>query len=276
MLSFTDTSDIEFEATADEQTVGINSNIEWQIENSAPEWLTVSPSTGIGNSTITVNAAANDATLRTATLTLSAVSADVADQTINVSQLAALSGDGVTINGLTWAAANLESDGVFAAGIEDKGSFFQFNRKAHWANTGSVTGWNSSAQETGDWLPENDPCPEGWQVPTDADFKSLLTSSNRRIAGQGQWIGANASTASVEDPKGCIFLPVAGLRSASNGSLSAATGTSAAGWYWTSTSSGDAFNTAFFVRWTTAKPAVTSSMTDGNKNKGHLIRCVKK
>lgn len=66
---------------------------------------------------------------------------------------------------------------------------------------------------------ENDPCPEGWRVPNDEEFKSLdfegynstWSDGKNTIKNlHGKWFGANHATATVDDPKGCVFFPATG------------------------------------------------------------------
>ena len=73
---------------------------------------------------------------------------------------------GVFINGVRWATRNVDRPGMFAPTPESLGSFFQ---------------WNSGITEQGwswEWERENDPCPQGWRIPTRTELHSLSNASH--------------------------------------------------------------------------------------------------
>ncbi|MDR1197516.1 MAG: hypothetical protein LBK94_00690, partial [Prevotellaceae bacterium] len=49
----------------------------------------------------------------------------------------------VTINGVKWAACNVDAPGTFAANPEDAGMFYQWNRKVPWSSTGDISDWDA-------------------------------------------------------------------------------------------------------------------------------------
>ena len=86
--------------------------------------------------------------------------------------------EGVLINGVIWATRNLDYPGTFAPYPHSAGRFFQWGtldgETHHWPTTGVVTGWNSSTNRIA-WTTANDPCPQGWRVPTETELNSLLS-----------------------------------------------------------------------------------------------------
>ena len=89
-----------------------------------------------------------------------------------------LTDKGVLINGIRWATRNVDAPGTFAETPESPGMFFQWNRRKGWnAVDRYVEGWDSSVPEGTKWYAENDPCPEGWRVPTADEFISLIEAT---------------------------------------------------------------------------------------------------
>ena len=115
---------------------------------------------------------------------------------------------GVMINGVEWARTNVDAPGTFAATPESAGMFFQWNCRQGWPATGSgtPTGWNSTGATGNTWTRENDPCPQGWRVPTDDEFQSLNRSGSvwtTRSGVNGRLFGTAPNQ---------IFLPAVGSR----------------------------------------------------------------
>ena len=165
--------------------------------------------------------------------------------------------EGIVINGVRWATRNVGAHGQFVAKPEDFGGRYQWGRKGdgHEQPTSGTTTTLSSTDDPGhsnfiltqddpfDWrIPQNDalwnadennpvktandPCPGGWRVPTHTELQSLIGATkewNNLNGVNGYFIGDG-------EPK--LFLPAAGNRNFSNGSLNSV-GTS--GGYWSST-----------------------------------------
>lgn len=167
---------------------------------------------------------------------------------------------GVEIGGYTWATRNVDTPGKFAANPEDPGMYYQWNRKKGWQATGAVAGWNSSPDTGTAWVSANDPCPAGWQVPSQAQYTAL------RIAGyiwevtkKGGIFGSGANT---------IFLPATGWRNWSDGSLS---NVDENGNYWSREQ--DFPDMAYELIFNSSSSDATATRY---KAFGHSIRCVKK
>ena len=137
---------------------------------------------------------------------------------------------GVVINGVRWATRNVDMPGTFAQNPEDAGMFFQWNRKKGWNATDErIKDWDNSRIEGTEWYAENDPCPEGWRVPTREELQSLYDTG-------GEWTTQNGVYGYLWGvAPHQIFLPAAGWRFGSSSALgSAGTG----GQYWGSTLTG--------------------------------------
>ena len=82
--------------------------------------------------------------------------------------------DGVVINGVRWATRNVDAPGTFAATPESAGMFFQWNRRRGWDRVE----WDDSNPAGTSWTRENDPCPQGWRVPTENELRSLMDADS--------------------------------------------------------------------------------------------------
>lgn len=125
---------------------------------------------------------------------------------------------GVVINGVTWATRNIAASGCFSRTPEDIGMIYQWNRKKAWAATGEISGWDNSASIGNIWEKENDPCPEGWRIPTIDELQTLLDTTKVRQ----EWITLNG----VQGRKftdlqsgNSVFFPAVGYRDYTTGSF---------------------------------------------------------
>jgi|GEM_PF-1342157 len=167
---------------------------------------------------------------------------------------------GVAINGVCWATRNLATHGTFVQNPEDFGGLFQWGRRGDgherrnspttttlstsdvpghgnfiifsWENNWSLD-WRSPSDDNlwGNPKTANDPCPQGWRVPTDAELLMLTNTTNV----SSQWTtvnGVNGRTFTDRNTGNNIFLPAAGWRN-STGTLDSV-GTNN-GNYWSST-----------------------------------------
>lgn len=88
---------------------------------------------------------------------------------------------GVVINGITWATRNVDAPDTFAETPESAGMFYQWNSKVACSTTNevcsgidNVVDYNNGRLDK--WKNTNDPCPEGWRVPTTDEVDKLLAS----------------------------------------------------------------------------------------------------
>ena len=122
---------------------------------------------------------------------------------------------GVVIMGVRWATRNVDAPGTFTENPEDAGMFFQWNRRHGWNATDTeILGWNRSIPGGTTWSRENDPCPEGWRVPTPEEFRLLMVHAESTWAMlngvSGRWFGSRHNS---------IFLPAVGFRATNDGRL---------------------------------------------------------
>jgi uncharacterized protein (TIGR02145 family) len=90
--------------------------------------------------------------------------------------------EGVKIGNTIWATRNVDLPGTFAANPWDCGKIYQWNSNLAWSTEDPLinhlggTTWVSPvpANDTG-WEAANDPCPEGWKVPTNEQIDELIT-----------------------------------------------------------------------------------------------------
>jgi len=181
--------------------------------------------------------------------------------------------EGVIINGVKWATRNVAIPGTFAAKPEDKGMFYQWNRKKPWAAEGDVVGWDTSVPTGRTWATTNDPCPEGWRLPTREEFNSLINIANDKYVKLEEKVtyeqiiqnGVAGGKFTDKATGNSIFFPATGIRD-NNGSLY----NRGAGYYWTKSQfqlDHDAFD---FLVGNNANVGVF------DKIRGLCIRCVAK
>jgi uncharacterized protein (TIGR02145 family) len=121
-------------------------------------------------------------------------------------------GDKATINGTTWATRNLDTPETFADTPEDFGMLYQWNSTVAWSVTDPIFSepeeavWQDGFSAS--WDAENDPCPEGWRLPTLSDLQSL-TNANLRW---GLLNGVRGASFSDKTTGNSIFIPAAPRR----------------------------------------------------------------
>jgi len=171
---------------------------------------------------------------------------------------------GVVINGVRWATRNVDAPGIFAQNPESLGMFYQWNRRTGWAATGNVSGWNSSTPAGTTWTSANDPCPQGWRVPTETELRTLINANFVT----SQWAtvnGVNGHRFTDRNTGNNIFLPAVGSRYSGHGTLYHA---GSIGCYWSSTQ----FNSsnAYYLYFYSGNARVNYN----NRAYGFSVRCV--
>jgi uncharacterized protein (TIGR02145 family) len=180
-------------------------------------------------------------------------------------------GTGVTINGVTWATANVAAPKTFAARPESAGMFYQWGNNVGWSTTDPLVPtekdrvWGDGFVFGEVWAVAFDPCPDGWRVPTNTEWETLLDEAkvvNMRTTRGG--VDGQLFMDATSDRS--IFLPAAGNRGFASGELSVP---GEVGSYWASSAQneqGDYLNFDSF-----SQPVMHSD----SKACGRSVRCVR-
>ena len=173
---------------------------------------------------------------------------------------------------IIWATRNVGARGTFTPAPESAGMFFQWNRPQAWAATGEAIGWNNipaassvlpGATTTGNWegwIAANDPCPQGWRVPTAPELAALRAAGHSELTQLRGVYGRFFGTYPHQ-----IFLPAAGFRVDQDGSVDRV---GSWGYYWSSSTGGA--NQRWFLQF--SDTGSTISRYDGAW--GFSVRCV--
>jgi len=172
----------------------------------------------------------------------------------------------IEINGVKWATRNVNTPGTFTTHPYDAGMFYQWNSKIGWSSTDPMvnsdggTTWNEYFSVADTWESVNDPCPDGWRVPTQSEFESLLYSRYvwKNYCGiNGCYFGKDSAS---------LFFPAAGSRGYGDGFLH---WVNSNGFYWSSSSwenSPDAYSVILYEH--------TIGEINYGKALGFSVRCV--
>jgi uncharacterized protein (TIGR02145 family) len=134
-------------------------------------------------------------------------------------------------------------------------------------NSGEISGWDQTEAFDGAWSDiyktANDPCPEGFRVPTRSQLDGVLNNNNQNTVGSWTSNDTNYSSARLfgED----LMLPAGGLRLSVSGALNYR---GSYGRYWSSTESG---NSAWRLRLNSGDVDMANS---GSRGRGFSVRCV--
>jgi uncharacterized protein (TIGR02145 family) len=173
--------------------------------------------------------------------------------------------EGIVIDGIKWATRNVATPGKFTAKPEDAGKFYQWGSKVGWSSADPLSAtdgdntWRDLYEIDDVWLPENDPCPTGWRVPTKEELIDLISSADS----WGNLNGVDGYYFGTVEPK--LFLPAAGRRYYSTGSLYVG---GSSGYYWSSTQY--SATNAYYLYFSSS----SIYASDYNNKYGLSIRCV--
>ena len=150
-------------------TNATNQNITWRSSNSAVATVNIQgeiTAQSVGTATITATTACGRSANVAVTVTANTLSNSL---------------DGVVIGGIRWATRNVDMPGTFAQSPTDRGMMYQWNRRVAWwwTDSGIVSLNGDTALDTTiptgtAWYRENDPCPQGWRVPSEEEWRLLI------------------------------------------------------------------------------------------------------
>ena len=179
-----------------------------------------------------------------------------------------------TLNGVTditepalvrvWKNSNAAAPGTLETAPYMVTHHYQWNRRQEWAVASSNMGWNSTGEPGTAWESENDPCPDGWRVPTAYELASLLAGAVWTIG----WQGTNVQGMVHGVYPNQIFLPRSGFRVNNGGAMN----TTDVLFYWSSTP--HETNEAQALRLFWFPGDASGEIQNGNRATGHTIRCV--
>ncbi|MDR1761175.1 MAG: fibrobacter succinogenes major paralogous domain-containing protein [Bacteroidales bacterium] len=142
----------------------------------------------------------------------------------------------IVINGVKWATCNVAAPGTFATAPEELGMLYQWNSKIGWSIdtltfSENWTVYGSCQYNSTTWKRANDPCPQGWRIPTRPEFINLVNAS----VGNKEWITINGQGGyKLGVGENTIFLPAAGSGVRHNATMRFK-GAGSLGFYWTTT-----------------------------------------
>ncbi len=159
-----------------EYTVSVATAGEWTAASDA-SWCTVENGSALGVGSFKVKVAeSTDYAYRTANVK---VTAGTLERTVLVQHV------GTKIGDLVWANANVDDPDTFGKNCQVRGKLYQWNAKVGYPSysandhgdtetvvPGFPTGPYDTCSQT--WTDENDPCPDGWRVPTKAEIETLF------------------------------------------------------------------------------------------------------
>ncbi len=211
-------------------SVTVESKEEWNatINPEVASWCTLSDASGEGIGAFKINVKAIGSAFVRTGATVTVKTATLTDY-VTVQQVA-----GVTLNGIIWSPVNVGDPNKFVTSLDATGLLYQFNSKVGWPNSspnpsdapaGYPIGWTD--QGVDHWLDENNPCPDGWRIPTNEEIKAVLNlglgwvePTQTGFVRPGTIVGiskAETELATGTNMRGGVFWPQAGYRGNEDG-----------------------------------------------------------
>jgi uncharacterized protein (TIGR02145 family) len=169
--------------------------------------------------------------------------------------------------------ANTDVD-PFTPSADLNGNYYQWGRSTIAANAppsdAIVGSWNGTDANDGSWVDNtktgSDPCPDGYRVPTIAQWTGVRNFNQQTASGINWTAGAsNFSTGRFFGP--ALFLPATGSRSNSDGALS---DRGRFGNYWSSTQVDGTAVSYYLNFWSSG----SGSSNDSQRAFGYPVRCI--
>jgi uncharacterized protein (TIGR02145 family) len=162
-----------------------------------------------------------------------------------------------------WAKSNVGTTAkTFATTATAYGGYYQWDDDTPYTYTGGTNPPTTNSSTATYWQSANNPCPAGWEVPTNQDLDDLLTASTTRTWGASGGINGVTYTSA----KGTLFFPASGYREGA-GSDNQTT----YGYYWLSeqSSATHAYNLLF------DSTNLGDASSGGLKSRARPLRCVR-
>ncbi|MDR0737859.1 MAG: fibrobacter succinogenes major paralogous domain-containing protein [Prevotellaceae bacterium] len=131
--------------------------------------------------------------------------------------------DGTCIAGITWAKYNVDVPGSFTTSPEDLGMLYKWDSLKYMSPTETEIPWDLHVSPNDTWSADQDPCPNGWHVPTAQEWRALMINTPGYVpwnqfyvlrvpfpskAYDGGAMGPGCGTDGINDPNTIVTFPI--------------------------------------------------------------------